>query len=298
MRFVVHHPNRSAVVVTGTSSGIGEATARHLAGLGYRVHGTVRHLEDADGLVAELGDRYVPVVLDVTDADAVAAGRRQVLADLDAAGHRLAGVFSNAGIARMDGDLTAEGCPIDVQEQVMAVNHFGAVRILQAFLPRLRADHGRVVVNSALMTRTVIPFNAGYAEAKSALEAYAVTLRRELRPHGVPVTILRAAAIDSALEAKQDATAVPAGGPYPAQRPFMAAFLSMQARRAGSDATSPDRMAEAVERALSARRPPLHLTVGGGSRPIWLLGALPERVQDAVLGIGVATLARRGRAAR
>ena len=153
-------------------------------------------------------------------------------------------------------------------------------------------------MNSALMARTVLPFNAGYAEAKAALEAYAVTLRREVRPHGVSVTILRAAAIDSALEAKQDPDAVPGDTPYRAQRPFMASFLAMQARRSGSHATSPQRMADAVERALTARRPPRYLTVGGGARPIWLLGALPEGVQDAVLGAGVAALARRGASTR
>jgi len=285
-----------AVLITGTSSGIGEATAKLLVGLGYTVLGTVRHDDDGNRLRGEVADpdRFVPVRCDVAEAETVAAARGRVLALLDDEGLRLAGVFSNAGIAMMRGDLSAEGCPIETQERVMAVNHFGAVRVLQAFLPRLRADRGRVVVNSALMTHTVLPFNAGYAEAKLALEGFADSLRREVRPHGVRVTIIRAAAISSALEEKQDVDAIPADGPYPEQHAVMATFLGLQARRAGAASTSPDRFAEKVAFALQAPRPPTRMIVGGGARPIWLLGLLPDRAQDAVFATAVRLAGRRG----
>ena len=85
-------------------------------------------------------------------------------------GLRLAGLFSNAGIALMRGDLSCEGCPVETQERVMEVNHFGAVRIVQTLLPTIREHRARVIFNSALMTRVVMPFNAGYAPAKMALE--------------------------------------------------------------------------------------------------------------------------------
>lgn len=281
------------MVVTGASSGMGHDAARYLASLGYLVFATVRHADDGERLRASVADpsRVHPLLLDVTDTDAVDAGAGEVARVLDGNG-RLAGVFSNAGIAAFTGDLSAERCPLATQQRVMDVNHFGAVRVTQAFLPLLRAGRGTLVVNSALMARTVIPFNAGYAASKCALEGFVDGLRREVAAQGVRVVLIEAAAISTDLEAKQDPDRVPADPLYPAQKALAARFLGMQAARRDDPACSPRRVSELVAHAIQTPRPRPRYRVGGGHRPIALLGALPDGVQDAVFAALVARLAR------
>ena len=284
-----------AVLVTGASSGIGRDACTYLHGLGYTVLGTVRHIADGEALRAAVSepDRLHPVVVDVTDTAGVAAARDEV-AEL-VGGRGLAGLFSNAGIAAYSGDLSCEGCPLETQPRVMDVNHFGAVRVVQAFLPLVRRARGTIVINTALMTRTVIPFNAGYAASKAALETWADSLRREVRPHGVRVVVVRAAAVSSALESKQDPDAIPTDTPYPEQAGLARYFLAMQARHHDDPSCSPRRVSEKVAAALQSSHPAPKVIVGGGALPIWALGGLPARVQDAVIGAAVGRFGAGGR---
>lgn len=272
---------RELVLISGASTGMGAATAQFLNRLGYTVMAGVRLESDGRDLAAQADfpGRMVPVRLDVTDPEHVAAVAGQV-AQFRHQGYRLAGVFSNAGIAEYTGDLSCEGCPIETQERVLQVDHFGAVRLLQAMLPFLRADRGRVVFNSALMTHTVLPFNAGYAAAKCALEGWADSLRREVRPHGVKVIILQPAAISSAMESKQDLQKIPDAGPYGIQREMAEFFLGMQDRMSNNPKTDPQQVAELVAHVLQVKRPRARYLAGAGARPIYVLGLLPTRIQD------------------
>jgi NAD(P)-dependent dehydrogenase (short-subunit alcohol dehydrogenase family) len=287
---------RGTVLVTGASSGIGEDAARYLNSLGYTVAAAIRKPADGERLVAAAAEpsRMRPVILDVTRPDQVAAARTEVEA-IVAEGAPLVGLFSNAGIASYDGPLSCERCPIETQQRVMEVNHFGAVRVIQTFLPLVREARGTIVINSALMAQTVIPFNAGYGASKAALEAWADALRREVAPHGVRVAIIEAAAISTELETKQDPSAVPDDPLYPAQRPMAERSFRVMSRLRGRPALSPRRVSELVVEAIESPRPPRpRRIVGGGARPIRLLGALPDRVQDRVFGLALRGLARRG----
>ncbi len=281
------------VLITGASSGIGRATALHLNDAGYRVIGTIRHEADGDALRADAAapDMLIPVICDVTSDEEVAELAARVG---DITGGALDAMFSNAGIANMQGDVTAEGCPVDTLARMMEVNYLGAVRAIQAHLPLLRAAHGTLVINSALMARTVMPFNGGYAASKAALESWADQLRREIAPHGVRVSCIRAAAIATPLEAKQDASSVPEGGPYPDQHAFVEGGLVMMRKEADKAKVQPERVAELVQRLIEKRRPPLKPIVGGMARPIWLIGGLPLRAQDAAMKRVVRRMTRAG----
>lgn len=281
------------VLVTGASSGIGREAALHLNEIGYTVIGTVRHPGDADALrsASARPDAMHPELCDVTSPEQVAALRDRVQEVSAATG--LTAMFSNAGVANMRGDVSAEGCPVDTLDQLIQVNYLGSVRVIQTHLPLLRASRGTLVINSALMTHTVLPFNGGYAPSKAALETWADGLRREIRPHGVRVVVIRAAAISSPLlEAKQDASSVPDDGPYPQQRAFIVGTLHMEEKIRGWRSTQPARVADLVARVINRRRPPLKPIMGGGSRAIWLVGLLPERVQDAVIATMIHRIAR------
>jgi NAD(P)-dependent dehydrogenase (short-subunit alcohol dehydrogenase family) len=281
-------PPGSSVVITGASSGIGRDATLYLSGLGYRVFAGVRRPDDGDRLRddaaladAASAERITPVLLEVTDDEQVTAAAAFV--DDEVGGAGLTAVFSNAGIASFNGDTACETCPLSTQQRVMEVNHFGAVRVIQAMLPMVRRSRGRVVVNSALMARIPLPFNAGYAASKAALEAWATSLRREVAPHGVEVILVEAAAISSALAGHQHIERVPDTGPYAAQHSFLEHFMAEMDEMHDDPRAAPRRFSEVVAHALQAPRPNTRYVVGGGSRLLDAVAHLPEAAQDRAI---------------
>lgn len=285
-----------SVVITGASTGIGRTTALHLNRAGWRVFAGVRRDTDGESLVAAASspDTMVPIIMDVTKADQVRSALAQVSAAVEGAGG-LDGYFSNAGILDVGCDVSAEGLPLDRLQRTLDVNFIGAVRGMQAFLPLIRAAKGVIVVNSALMTHTVLPYNGAYAPSKAALEAWVVALRREVRPFGVKVTIIRAAGIHSELEARQDPSVVPADSPYREQTAFLAGGAAMADARKGSRSMDPNTIAVRVQQALERRSGKPYRIVGAGAVPIWLVGALPARLQDRAISRAVKALTAKGR---
>jgi NAD(P)-dependent dehydrogenase (short-subunit alcohol dehydrogenase family) len=276
--------DQSVVVVTGASSGMGQDAALYLNHLGYTVAAGIRRPEEGDVLVAEAVEpaRMRPLVLDVTDDGQVAAAR-SVVEGLVGGGLPFAGVFSNAGIAHFEGDTSSEGTPMSVLLTVMDVNFFGSVRFITAFLPLARATGACVVVNSALMAHTVLPFNGGYAASKCALEGWVDSLRREIAPRGVRVVLVEAAGISTGLVDQRDPDVVDDDNPYPEQRAFLQhAFASMDGKDT-DPRCSPRRVSEIVAHALQAKRPRTRYVVGGGAHAIHALGSFPPTVQDRAL---------------
>ena len=282
-----------SVVITGASSGIGKDAALYFNQLGYAVFAGVRKLADGEQVRAAAArpDRFYPVQLDVTSAGQVTAARAIVTDQLGDDG--LTALISNAGIATMSGASSCEQCPIETQQMVMDVNFFGAVRVVQAFLPLLRASRGTVIFNTALMARTVIPFNGGYAASKCALEGWADSLRREVEPLGVKVAMIEAGYIASELEHKQHATTTSHDQIYPLEAGIHATMSSSSAKLASRAGASPRRMSEAMAAAARAEHPKPRRIVGVGARPIWAIGALPDRLQDRIFAAGLPRLARR-----
>jgi hypothetical protein len=126
------------VVITGVSTGIGLETTRLLISKGYRVFGSVRKQSDADRLQKEMGDRYVPLILDVTDADAIQRASEKVGALLGS--NRLAGLVNNAGMV-VSGPLLHLR-PSEFRRQLEA-NMAGPLMVTQAFAPLLGTDKKR-----------------------------------------------------------------------------------------------------------------------------------------------------------
>lgn len=167
-------------VVTGASSGIGEATARRLAAEGFEVVCAARRLDRLQALAADIGGRAVE--LDVTDAAAV-AGLRELVGDC-------AVLVANAGGAAGQ-DTVADADPAD-WAQMYDVNVLGTLRTVQALLPALRAGTGgTVVLLGSIAGHLVYPGGAGYCGAKHAVAALGETLRLEL--NGEPVRVVEIA---------------------------------------------------------------------------------------------------------
>ena len=257
--------------MTGASTGIGREAARLLAASGFRVFGTVRRDEDAAALRA---DGVEPVRLEVTDPAGIAAAEDQVLAALGEA--PLVGLVNNAGVPAA-GPL--EFLPLDELRQVLEVNVIGVMAVTQAFLPALRRSSGRIVNMSSIAGRIAMPFAGPYAASKFALEALSDSLRRELLGSGVRVILIEPGSVRTPI---WDKVSAPGKLERYDQTPYATALpLVRQQALAGVEKGLPPRaVADAVLRALTARRPPVRIPVIKRKWRFRLLQFLPDWVLD------------------
>ena len=174
-----------SVLVTGTSTGIGRATALHMDRLGWRVFASIRNAADGQSLLAEASGNLVPVIMDVTDADSIARTREQIARLAGESG--LAGLVNNAGVGFTS---PLEFVPLDELRWMFEVNVFGLLAVTQAFLPLLRQRRGRIVNISSTASLTVAPFHGPYSATKLSVNGLSNALRLELRPHGVQVAVV------------------------------------------------------------------------------------------------------------
>ncbi len=273
---------RGAVVVTGASTGIGEACARRLDAEGFQVFAGVRRDADAESLRRGASPRLAPVRLDVTDAGSVAAAAKTVAETVGAAG--LAGLVNNAGVV-VAGPL--ECLPLEAIRRQLEVNVVGQVAVTQAMLPLLRAGRGRVVNMGSVSGLFAAPFLGPYAASKHALEALTDALRMELRPFGIEVAIVEPGAIATPIWRKSAEAAARTVGEVPAATLALyekgLAATRRVAEEASRGAVSADRVADAVVHALTARRPRTRYLVGPDARVRALLRFLPDRWRDRLV---------------
>mgnify|MGYP001480309927 CR=1 FL=1 len=178
------------IVVTGASTGIGEAIARRLDQTGYRVIAAVRKPEDAARLSAAASDRLSTVILDVTSADQIATAAREVESRVGDRG--LAGLVNNAGVA-IGGPL--EYIPMELVRRQFEVNVFGLLAVTQAFLPLLRVARGRIVNIGSIAGKAVSPMVVPYGMSKHAVEALSDGLRLELADTGIETAVIEPGAV-------------------------------------------------------------------------------------------------------
>ena len=182
------------VAVTGVSTGIGYAVSRELLRRGYRVFGSVRSAEAAEGIQSALGARFTPLVFNVTDREAVFDAAEHVRAEVGETG--LAGLVNNAGIT-FAGPLLHQ--PFEEVKATVDVNLLGVVSVTQAFLPLLGPGRRPDRVVNVSSTEGVVssPFLAAYSASKHALEGLSDSLRRELLPYGVDVLTITTGPVKS-----------------------------------------------------------------------------------------------------
>lgn len=270
----------AGVLITGASTGIGEASARLLAAEGFTVFAGVRSDEDAARLE---GDGVVPLRLDVTDAAQISAAVGAVEQQL--AGRPLAGIVNNAGIA-VPGPF--ELLAVDDLRRQLEVNSIAPVAVTQAFLPLLRPAKGRVVNMSSIGGLVAQPFVGAYSMSKFALEAMTDSLRRELLPWGIRVIAIEPGTIRTPMWEKgihtgeQEIAALDdtARALYGRR---MERVLRTTAKLAARGVPADD-VAKAVHHALTARRPRLRYRVGDAKLFAVVGGVVPDRVLDQVLG--------------
>jgi NAD(P)-dependent dehydrogenase (short-subunit alcohol dehydrogenase family) len=278
-------PTSDGVFITGAATGIGAAAARLLARDGYTVFAGVH--SSTGSLDSLPGARPVPI--DVTDPASVAQAAKLVAAEVGERG--LHAVINNAGII-VQGPLELIR-PEDLQHQ-FAVNTLGPAYVIQAFLPLLRAGHGRVINISAPTASIAVPFMAPIGASKAALASLSDALRLELAAAGIPVSVVTPGGTDTQIFAKADAAAQAGlADADPARVALYTGQLAAVARAASRQRLGPvDPVARSIVAAARAPRPKRHYAAGNGVRMYGVLAHLPaslrERLITAVFGLGQA----------
>jgi NAD(P)-dependent dehydrogenase (short-subunit alcohol dehydrogenase family) len=274
-----------AVLITGASTGIGRACAEHLRNLGFTVLAGVRTVSAADSLRSVDGTgpgQMRPLILDVTERDSIASAMQ---AAEQAAPEGLAGLVNNAGVA-VGGPL--ELVPIEEWRRQLEVNLIGQVAVIQAALPALRRARGRIVNVTSIGGLLATPLLGPYAASKFGLEAVTDALRMELRRFGIQVAGVEPGAVatpiwqKSLTEADEAVARMPVEGRQLYEREIQA--LRSAAEQQERSGVPPLRVARAVERALTARRPRTRYVVGRDAKlRLAISRLLPTRAMDRLV---------------
>jgi NAD(P)-dependent dehydrogenase (short-subunit alcohol dehydrogenase family) len=264
-----------AVLVTGSTGGIGTATVRRLQSRGFTVYAGAR------GPAAfEPGVRVVP--LDVADPESVAAAAKRVAGEVDG----LWAVINNAGVI-VQGPL--ELVPADEWRRQLEVNTLGPASVVREFLPLVRAGQGRIVNVSAATGRVAMPMLGALSASKAGLEAVSNALRLELAAWKIPVVVIEPGTTETEIFARASAAADVAMKQADRDRvglyqSHLAAYEKAMSRFKPGPV---DKVAEVIVRAVEARRPHRRYAVAEARTLGAILPKLPAGLRDRVVSSAV-----------
>jgi NAD(P)-dependent dehydrogenase (short-subunit alcohol dehydrogenase family) len=277
--------SKGSILVTGASTGIGEACALHFARLGWQVFAGVRRDQDGDRLKASADGSVQPVEMDVTDLASVERGAKAIGTALDGAG--LTAVVNNAGIA-VGGPV--EYLPLEDWRRQLEVNVIGQVAVTQAVLPLLRRSgaRGRIVFMGSIGGRMASPLIAPYSASKHAIEAIGEAMRHELASTGIRVVVIEPGAVRTPIWDKGQSAAddIEASLPAEAVERYGSAVADLRKAmdfqaRTGVD---PEVVARVVEKAVTSARPRPRYLVGRDAKMMaTLVRLLPDSALDATM---------------
>jgi NAD(P)-dependent dehydrogenase (short-subunit alcohol dehydrogenase family) len=251
----------SVALITGTSTGIGRATALHLARLGFDVYAGLRTVESGAELMQSARAeslRLAPIVLDVNDDGSV---RRGVGTVLDAGG-RIDVLVNNAGIG---GGGAIEDVPLDFAKGMFETNYFGAIRMIQAVLPDMRARRAGTIVNvSSMAGRVALASQGHYSAAKHALGAASLILAQEVGAFGIRVVVIEPGVVRTPIWNKAKRFTDDASPYYDHRRRLGMLFERILTR----NPTLPEEVAEVIGHAIATDRPRLRYLVGADAEAL------------------------------
>jgi NAD(P)-dependent dehydrogenase (short-subunit alcohol dehydrogenase family) len=272
-------------LITGASTGIGRATALRLAASGWTVLAGVRDPAPGESLAAEAGSgRVLSLTLDVTDDSQITAAVERVAGQTGASvSGGLDALVNNAGIGI--------GGPLEVLAEEdwrrqFDVNVFAQIAVTRAMLPALRKARGRIAFLSSIGGRVAMGFNGPYAASKHAIEAIGDALRVELHSSGIQVALIEPGSVATPIwdKSRGEADKLSIPPELSAQYGKVPEALNKVLANTGSRGISPDAVAEAIEKALTASRMPARVLVGRDAK--LMLAArrlLPDHVFDRIV---------------
>lgn len=273
-----------AVLITGCSSGIGEATARRLAEHGWTVYASARRLESIESLAAA-GCKLLQ--LDVTDEHSMRAAVDTVERE-----HGAVGVLVNNAGYSQGGPI--EQVPLESVRRQFETNVFGLIALTQMVLPAMRAQRwGKIVNIGSMGGRLTLPGGGLYHATKHSLEAISDALRFEVRGFGVDVVLIEPGLITTefgktAVATVNEAAATAADDGADPYKKFNTKLAAMTAgvyegpmRHLGG---GPDVVAKAIEKAITRRKAPSRMLLTPSAHlTVFQRKILPDKVWDAVL---------------
>jgi NAD(P)-dependent dehydrogenase (short-subunit alcohol dehydrogenase family) len=258
--------NGKVALVTGASSGIGEATAQRLAAAGYTVYGTSRRGPSPEKRAFEM------LALDVTSDESVEA----VVGEVMRRSGRIDLLVNNAGFGVAPGG--SEESSIEQAQSIFDTNFFGIVRMTRAVVPQMRRQGaGRIINIGSVLGFLPMPYGALYAATKHAVEGYSESLDHELRTRGIRVSVIEPAYTKTPF----DANFLEPDAKLDEYREVRAA-ITKRVKEVMATAEQPRVVADVVLRAATALRPKVRYTAGGlASRLRFLRTFLPARLMDS-----------------
>jgi NAD(P)-dependent dehydrogenase (short-subunit alcohol dehydrogenase family) len=242
--------NQKVVLITGASSGVGQATARLLSQKGYKVFGTSRNPASAEAIpTVEM------LALDVRSDDSVAACVKAVINEAG----RIDVLVNNAAY-ELAGAL--EETSIDEAKAQFETNFFGTVRMVQAVLPTMRHQkQGQIINVSSLSGLSSIPFMGFYSASKFALEGYTEALRMELKPFDIHVSLTEAGFLKTPMMNKRQVSTAQLDDYHPWRQRALKAFRDQEAKAPG-----PELVAGTILRIIDSKTPRLRYLIGSQAK--------------------------------
>ena len=268
--------NNKAILITGSSTGIGKACALYLDKIGFKVYAGVRKQADADSLKEEASDKLSPIILDVTDAELIENAVGIIEKENDG---EIFGLINNAGIGLTG---VVEVIPVDEVRKLMEVNVIGLLALAKAMIPLLRRSKGRIINIGSPSGLIALPGASAYAASKFAVRAITDSLRVEVKSFGVKVILVSPGPTNSEIWEK--------GKAYKKElrknvKPEIAehyiSFAKFGDKMEKELKTMPaDVVAKTVTNALTSARPKLYYNVGSDARGAAFFAKLPKRLTD------------------
>jgi NAD(P)-dependent dehydrogenase (short-subunit alcohol dehydrogenase family) len=264
------------ILITGASTGIGQACAIRFAELGYQTWAGVRKTSDGERLQVE-SPNIKPVLLDVTSVESIESAFAAIGEET------LAGLINNAGIA-VTGPL--ELVPLEQWRLQFETNVIGLVSVTQKFLPLIRRGLGRIVNIGSIAGRSALPGSSAYDSSKFAIEAISDALRMELHPLGVSVSLIEPGAVATPIWKKTVSDVDELSRRSEPEKRELYAPLLAKIREEAHNPRGPvpaSEVVKAVEHAITSRKPRTRYLVGLDTRLWLILNLLPDRWRDKLI---------------
>jgi NAD(P)-dependent dehydrogenase (short-subunit alcohol dehydrogenase family) len=266
---------KRVVLITGASSGIGEATAIELYRSDFIVYAAARRL-DRMKFLADLGIHVLPI--DVTDEDSMKACVNTVLATEE----RIDILINNAGYGSYG---AVEDVPIDEARRQLDVNLFGLARMIQLVLPAMRRQHfGKIVNISSMAGKVHTPFGAWYHATKFAVEGFSDALRLEVSPFGIDVIIIEPGGINTqwGIIAADNLSKTSSKGVY--AESALRVAKTLHDAYAGRKYSDVNVISKIIHKAVTARRPKTRYAAGYMAKfSIFARKILSDRLFDRII---------------
>lgn len=274
------HSSTNFVLITGASTGIGKACALYLDKKGVSVFAGIRKEEDGVILQKEASQGLQPLLLDVTNEASISSALERIEQTIPPTA--FFGLVNNAGIA-YGGPL--EFLDTETFRKLLEVNLIGAVSVTKNFIPLVRKTKGRIVNISSISGRIALPFVGFYAASKFGLEAVSDSLRVELRPWKIPVSLIEPGDVATPIWEKTSNKFRNTENTIPKTARDIYGPIFKKIKQTEIHGIPPEKIAKKLEHALFHPKPKNRYLVGLDARILTIIAAFPVGIRDFIISL-------------